>query len=70
MILNLIFSKVMTLTLKIKKQLDPTLHRPPFLSPTHSYTQYILNDTITQFMTLFKRKRLRRISKLKYRIWA
>ena len=32
----------------------------------HSYTQCIVCDIITQFMTLFKRKRQRKILKLKY----
>ena len=36
--LNLVFSKVMDLNLKIKKWLDPTLHRPPFSSPTRTLT--------------------------------
>ena len=40
--LNLIFSKVsevlINLYLKIKKGLDPTLHRPSFLSSTRTLT--------------------------------
>ena len=36
--LNLIFSKEMNLNLNFEKWLHPTLHRPPFSSPTRTLT--------------------------------
>ena len=67
--LTLIFSKINEFEFKTKKMIGSNSTPASFFkSYVHSHIQYILFDIITQFMTLFKRKRLRRISNVKYRI--
>ena len=71
--LNLIFSKLIDLKYTVilrtfvnqKTIGSDSAPASFFKSYAHSYTQYILYDIITQFMTLFERQRKRRILKQK-----